>query len=79
MKTHRFPIGTKFVRRDPLAASQRVRTVIDHLTTTNSKGDVVAIRYVASHSFCGQTVTESDVVDTTIARGLLPEFAHLIA
>ena len=73
---HRFPIGTKYRTggKHPITC-----TVIDHLTTTNSKGELVAARYVTAHEFCGQTVTETDVVDTTIARGLLPEFAHLLA
>ena len=74
--THRFPIGTKYITR---GKRHDVCTVVDHLTTTNSKGEIVAVRYVTEHEFCGQTVTASDVVDTTIARGLLPEFAHLLA
>lgn len=64
---HRFPIGTKYATRGgaPLQC-----TVIDHLTTRNSAGAVVSERYVSTHQFCGQTVTDSDVVDATIARGL---------
>lgn len=73
--THRFPIGTKFYSG---GKHKRLCVVVDQLTTTNSRGEVVAVRYITSHEFCGQTVTELDVVDTTIARGLLPEFAHLL-
>lgn len=73
--THRFPIGTQYFamnkRRD-------LCTVVDQLTTTNSKGEVVALRYITSHIFCGQAVVDIDVVDTTIARGLLPAFQHLL-
>ena len=72
---HRFPIGTQYTTRgkNPLLC-----TVVDHLTTTNGAGEVVARRYVATHQFCGQTVRDCDVVDTTIARGLTPEFIHLL-
>lgn len=72
---HRFPIGTQYTTG---GKHPQVCTVVDHLTTTNSEGEVVARRYVATHQFCGQTVRDSDVVDTTIARGLTPEFSHLL-
>lgn len=70
--THRFPIGTQYMHRSLKC------TVIDHWTTTNSAGEVVHERYVTSHQFCGQTGVETDVLDTTIARGLTPAFAHLL-
>ena len=76
MNTHRFPIGTQYTSR---GGYRRVCTVVDQLTTTNNRGEVVAISYVTSHQFCGQTVTETGVIDTTIARNLLPEFAHLLS
>lgn len=65
---HTYPIGTVFKTRGkhPLTC-----TVVDHLTTTNSKGEVVRERYVATHQFCGQTVEDQDVVAVTIARGLV--------
>ena len=72
---HRFPIGTQY--QEPGKYS-RLCTVVDQLTTTNSKGEVVARRYTAAHSFLGQTVTTHDVVDTHIARNLLPAFKHLL-
>lgn len=75
MQHHRFPIGTKYATR---GRNRQVHTVTDQLTVTNSRGAVVAVRYVAEHQFCGQTVVDRDVVDTTIARGLLPEFEHLL-
>ena len=46
-------------------------TVVDILTTTNAAGECVRIRYVSAHDFLGQSVTDSDVCDVTIARGLL--------
>lgn len=63
----RFPIGTQYLTRGkhPLLC-----TVVDVLRTYNSRGDLVRLRYVATHQFCGQTVTDGDVCDTTIARGL---------
>lgn len=75
MDRHRFPIGTQYQSR---SGAKCVCTVVDHLTTTNSKGEIVKLGYVTSHQFCGQTVEERDVVDTTIARGLLPQFVHLL-
>lgn len=63
----RFPIGTTFTpsgRKYP-----HLCTVTDYLVTTNLKGVVVACRYVAIHSVLGQAITNSDVLDTTIARG----------
>ena len=63
----RFPLGTTFTpsgRKYP-----HLCTVTDYLVTTNLKGDIVATRYVATHSVLGQIITNSDVLDTTIARG----------
>lgn len=65
--TPRFRPGTTFMTR---GRQQRLCTVTDVLTTTNLAGDVVAVRYVATHEFCGQTLVESDVLETTIAMGL---------
>lgn len=65
---HKFPIGTQYRTR---GKAPRTCTVTDQLTTYNSAGDVVKRRYVATHEFCGQTVTESDVVEATIAIGLI--------
>jgi len=63
--THRFPIGTTFTPRGKV---KRLHTVVDCLTTTNAKGEVVKMTYIAEHEFMGQTVT-SEVIDTTIALG----------
>lgn len=66
---NRFEIGTKFVmvgRKD-----QTEWEVVDILTTTNSKGEVVKIRYSAKKIFCGQELIDNDVLETTIARGFI--------
>lgn len=67
--TARFPIGTKFLSN---GKRKDVCTVVDILKTYSTKqGELVKIRYVASHMFCGQVVLDNDVVDTTIARNLV--------
>lgn len=70
MNEPRFPIGTKYRTRDRVP---RTCTVVDVHKTYNAAGELVKIRYVATHEFFGQTITDSDVVDATIARGLLSE------
>lgn len=62
----RFKIGTKYTAR---GKQKRECTVTDILKTYNSAGELVKIRYVATHEFCGQIITEHDVVETTIAMG----------
>lgn len=70
-RPHKFPIGTKFQTRTGKAS--RLCTVIDHMTVTNSKGEVVKTFYQASHDFCGQQVIDHDVCEVTIARGLITD------
>jgi hypothetical protein len=67
----RFPIGLTFTRSYGRKV-KREETIIDILTTTDSKGEVVRIEYEIAHLFLGQQITER-VVDTTIARNLDPE------
>jgi hypothetical protein len=62
----KFPIGTKFTMR---GKAPRIHTVIDFLTTRNLAGEIVATRYVTTHEFMGQVLTNIDVCETTIARG----------
>jgi hypothetical protein len=64
----RFSIGTQFKTR---GKAPRICTVTDILKTYNSAGELVLVRYVATHEFCGQTVTSYDVIDTTIAMGIV--------
>lgn len=67
-RTARFNIGTTF-----LSSGKRkdVCTVTDILRTYNSAGELVSLRYVATHPFMGQQVTDHDVVETTIARNVV--------
>jgi len=69
-KQPRFAIGTVYRTggKHPIEC-----TVTDILRTYNSKGELVKIRYVATHQFCGQLVTDVDVVETTIARGRISQ------
>jgi hypothetical protein len=68
MRTPQFKVGTQFMTS---GKHPRLCTVTDIHTTTNLAGLVVKIRYVATHEFCGQTVTDSDVCDATIARNIV--------
>lgn len=63
-----YPIGTQFKTH---GKQPHVCTVIDILKTHNDAGELVRTRYVATHEFCGQTVTDRDVCDVTIARGFI--------
>lgn len=64
----RFSIGQQFKTR---GKAPKLCTIVDILSTYNAIGDLVSIRYVATHEFCDQTITDRDVVETTIAMGLL--------
>lgn len=63
-----FAIGTKFKAGGKV---KRLCTVVDIHRTYNSKNELVKVRYVATHDFMGQTITDRDVVATTIKRGLI--------
>lgn len=63
----RFPIGTTY---QPGGKSY-ICTVVDVWTTYNAAKEVAQVRYVADHVFAGQTSREYDVVESTIARGLI--------
>lgn len=67
-KSARFEIGTTFIPKSD--KNKRVHTVVDILTVTNHKGEVVRIEYVARYQ---SALNPIDVVvgDTTIARGLV--------
>ena len=64
----RFPIGTQF---HTSGKHPRLCTIVDVLKTYNSNGDLVRLRYVAAHDFMGQSIQDRDIVDTTIAKGLV--------
>lgn len=64
----RFTIGQQFVTR---GHAPRLCTVTEILRTYNSRGDLVKVRYVATHTFMGETLVDHDVVETTIAMGFI--------
>ena len=66
----KYRIGTVFKTR---GKSPKVCTVVDILRTYNDAGKLVQTRYVATHYFMGQIVTDRNVVETTIAMGLVSE------
>ena len=47
----------------------RVETVVDYLTTSNLKGEIVKTRYLTEQTLLGQRIGDSDVCEVTIARG----------
>jgi hypothetical protein len=63
-----YAIGTKFTTG---GKHPKECVITDIHTTTNLAAEVVKVRYVATHQFCGQTVTDADVCAVTIARGLI--------
>lgn len=66
MKVARYKIGQQYMTR----GKHPVRcTVTDIYSTYNAQGELVYIRYVAAHEFLGQTLTEYDIPEATIARG----------
>lgn len=62
-----YEIGTKYMSR---GKHPKICTVTDILKTYNSVGELVKVRYISEHEFCGQMVKDYDVVATTIARGI---------
>jgi hypothetical protein len=62
----KFAVGQQFKTR---GASPRLCTVTDILRTYNVAGELVKVRYVATHTTLGQPVTDHDVCETTIAMG----------
>lgn len=66
----RFGIGTRYQTR---GKEPRICEVTDIYRTYNAAGEMVKVRYQAKHNFMGQTITENDVVETTIAMGIQPD------
>ncbi len=64
----RFQIGQEFKTR---GKHPKICKVIDIWMTYNSKGELVHTRYIATHEFLGQLVTDYDVCETTIAMGVI--------
>jgi hypothetical protein len=63
-----FSIGQQFMTRGKFP---RLCTVVDILTTYNLAGEAVKLRYVATHEFMGQIVTDRDVPQVSVAMGKL--------
>ena len=61
-------IGQKFITR---GKRKDLCTVTDIYKTYNHKNELVSIKYVATHEFCGQLVTNYNVPATTIVMGLI--------
>lgn len=68
----RFAIGTKFLSS---GKNKRICTVVNHLFTFDSHGEFQKLRYVATHDFLGQKITDHDVLGITIAKNLIQEDA----
>jgi hypothetical protein len=68
MPDPRFPVGTQFYST---GKHPRLCTVTDIWRTYNQAGELVRLRYVATHEFMGQTLTDRDVLETTIARNIV--------
>lgn len=60
----RFKIGSQFWSRGKVS---HLCTITDILRTTNSAGELVKLRYVATHEFMGHLLEDNDVCETTIA------------
>jgi hypothetical protein len=63
----RFTIGTQFKS----GKMDRVCTIVDIYRTYSKLGNLVAVRYVATHEFMGQTIVEKDILEITVAKGLI--------
>ena len=65
--TGTYSIGTQYM---PMRKNTYVCTITDIHKTYNANGDLIKTSYVATHDYCGQTITDNDVIETTIARGI---------
>lgn len=65
--TTEYPIGTRFKTR---GKHPRLCAVVDVWRTYNAAGELVRLRYVATHDFMGQPVIDYDVCAASIAMGL---------
>ena len=65
IESHKFPIGTKFT---PIGKNKKDHFVVEHLTVTDSSGEVVGCHYECEHEFLGQRI-RSILPSATIARG----------
>lgn len=63
-----FEIGDTFMSS---GKHKKLCTVSDIHKTYNARGELVKTTYCAFHLFMGQTVRESGICHTTIARGFI--------
>lgn len=68
MREPKFKIGQQY---KTMGKHPKVCTIIDIHKTYNTSGEMVKLRYVSQHEYLGQTLKDDDVVETTIARGLI--------
>lgn len=68
MREPKFKIGQKY---KTMGKHPRICTIVDIHKTYNVKNEMVKLRYVSQHEFCGQIITDYDVVEATITRGLI--------
>jgi hypothetical protein len=69
MSQPKFKIGQQFKTRGKFP---KICTIRDIWKTYDSKGELVRLRYVATHELIGQLVWDRDVCETTVAMGLVP-------
>jgi len=68
--TPRFPIGTQFISRSNMKI-KRVETVSGYIDEIDREsGEFLKRRYVATHEFMGQAMKNTDLCETTVARGI---------
>jgi hypothetical protein len=65
----KYKIGQQFTSRGK-GKIRNLYTITDIYRTYNSANELVRIRYVCTHEFMGQIVTNYDVIETTICRSL---------
>ncbi len=65
MRTPRFEVGYKFIRR----SIGKIETITDIIKHTNSKDIIIMITYETSHLCLNQTVINRNVIETMIALG----------
>lgn len=62
----RYSIGHVYKTR---GKSPRICSIVDIHRTFNAAGELVKLRYVATHTFMGQLIVDADVCETTVAMG----------
>jgi hypothetical protein len=63
-----YEIGQQFKTR---GKHPKICTIVDIYTTRNGKGELVHFRYVATHEFMGQIMTDCDIPEATVSMGLI--------